>query len=86
MKNNQPLSVARFTGKCVCGTNLDIAYIQPHGAFWNCFKCFYIYPRADRNTRTQFLKQFIKIRQSVNDQYAVQYSKALLNNKEEHPP
>ena len=86
MKNKKPLSVARFTGKCVCGTNLDIAYIQPHGAFWNCFKCLYTYPKADQKTRTQFLKQFIKIRKSVNDQYAVQYSKALLNNKEEHPP
>lgn len=86
MKNNQPLSVARFTGKCACGTNLDIAHIEPHGAFWNCHQCFPIYPKATGQKRTQFLKQFIKIRQSVNDQYAVQYSKALLNNEKERPP
>ena len=44
-----------FTGRCVCGAELDLAYSDDLGKlFWNCFRCFPHFRRATASERQRW--------------------------------
>ncbi len=53
------LSGVRFTKRCVCGNELQAAYnAELDIVFWNCFRCFPIYPKANHQQEEQLRKEF----------------------------
>ena len=53
------LSGVRFTKRCVCGNELQTAYnAELDIVFWNCFRCFPIYPKANSQQEEQLRKEF----------------------------
>ncbi len=49
----------QFSGKCVCGNDLEVAYNPDINVkFWNCFECFPMHVRADRTQKMEFEELF----------------------------
>jgi hypothetical protein len=56
------MGYARFTGTCVCGETLEPAFHPERKfVFWNCFRCFPVFPRASKKQSKWFIRQTRRI-------------------------
>ena len=57
------MGYARFTGTCVCGEMLEPAFHPEYKfVFWNCFRCFPVFPRASKKQSNALFRTWRRIK------------------------